>query len=168
MRQVLQSYHRHFDEKPRRVVIHKTSRYWPEELAGFKAALEDVHSSDFLAIERRGIRFLRFGAEPPVRGTVIYLARRNYLVYTRGYVPYLRMYPGIEIANPLEVVEHHGDTSAERVCSEILALTKLNWNTSAFASAEPDHHRILETGSDHSERIATRDRPAGKMPGFYI
>ena len=39
--------------------------------------------------------------------------------------------------NPLEVVEHFGDSAADRVCSEILSLTKLNWNTSAFASADP-------------------------------
>jgi hypothetical protein len=43
----------------------------------------------------------------------------------------------MRIPNPLEVVEHFGDSSAERVCSEILALTKLNWNTCKFSSADP-------------------------------
>ncbi len=167
MEQVLETYHRHFDDRPRRVVVHKTSRYWPDELAGFKSGLADVHSSDFLAIERRGIRFLRLGSEPPVRGTVIHLARRNYLVYTRGYVPFLRLYPGMRIPNPLEVVEHHGDTSAERVCSEILALTKLNWNTCAFASADP-----VTIG--FSKQVATilKEMPEGIKPleryRFYI
>ena len=80
---------------------------------------------------------MRLGKEPPVRGTVIELGRRDYLVYTRGYIPFLRAYPGMRIPNPLEVVEHHGDSSAEKVCAEILALTKLNWNTCAFASADP-------------------------------
>ncbi|MGE0608158.1 MAG: hypothetical protein AB7O62_13770 [Pirellulales bacterium] len=137
LRQVLELYKEHFNGPPNRVVIHKTSRYWPEELTGLRAALGDVHSYDFLAIERRGIRFLRMGKEPPVRGSVIQLAKRNYLIYTQGYVPFLRQYPGPGIPNPLEIVEHHGDSSAERVCSEILALTKLNWNTCKFASAEP-------------------------------
>jgi len=80
---------------------------------------------------------MRLGQEPPIRGTVIQLAKTNYLVYTQGYVPFLRQYPGPRIPNPLEVVEHHGDSSAQRVCSEILALTKLNWNTCKFASSEP-------------------------------
>lgn len=137
LRNVLELYRHHFGGPPNRVVVHKTSRYWPQELAGLRAALDDVHSYDFLAIERRGIRFLRLGKEPPVRGTVVQLAKRNYLIYTQGYVPFLRQYPGPRIPNPLEVVEHHGDSSAERVCSEILALTKLNWNTCKFASAEP-------------------------------
>ena len=137
LRKVIELYKIHFNGPPHRVVVHKTSRYWSEELAGFKAALGDIHSYDFLALERRGIRFLRLGHEPPVRGTVIELGRRDYLIYTRGYIPYLRIYPGMRIPNPLEVVEHYGDSSAEKVCAEILALTKLNWNTCAFASADP-------------------------------
>lgn len=137
LQRVLKLYGDHFNGPPNRVVIHKTSRYWPDELEGFKRALGDVHSYDFLALERRGIRFLRLGKEPPVRGTVIQLAKRNYLIYTQGYIPFLRQYPGPRIPNPLEVVEHHGDSSPERVCSEILALTKLNWNTCKFASSDP-------------------------------
>lgn len=119
------------------MVLHKTSRYWPDEFAGFRAGLGAIHSHDFLAVERRGVRFLRLGHEPPVRGTMIELGRRNYLVYTQGYIPFLRSYPGPRIPNPLEIVEHHGDSAADVVCSEILALTKLNWNTCAFAGGSP-------------------------------
>ena len=167
MNLVLERYRKHFDDVPRRVVIHKTSRYWPEEIAGFKAALADVHSHDFLAIERRGIRFLRLGAEPPIRGTVVYLARRDYLIYTHGYVPYLRTYHGMRIPNPLEVVEHHGDTSADRVCSEILALTKLNWNSCAFAAADP-----ITIGFSKEVSTILKEMPDGVDPlekyKFYI
>lgn len=137
LRQVLDLYAEHFGDPPKRVVLHKTSRFWPDELAGFRSGLGSIHSHDFLALERRGVRFLRLGHEPPVRGTMIELGRRNYLVYTRGYIPFLRVYPGTRIPNPLEVVEHYGDSAADTVCSEILALTKLNWNTCAFASGSP-------------------------------
>jgi hypothetical protein len=134
----LDLYRQHYQNRPpTRVVIHKTSRYWPEELEGFKAGLSDIHSYDFLALERRGIRFLRLGHEPPIRGTVVQLAKRNYLIYTQGYVPFLRAYPGMRVPNPLEVVEHWGDSSPDKVCSEILALTKLNWNTCSYGSGDP-------------------------------
>jgi hypothetical protein len=63
--------------------------------------------------------------------------RRNYLIYTRDYIPFLRAYPGVRIPNPLEVVEYIGDSSADKICSEILALTKLNWNNRGFASGSP-------------------------------
>lgn len=134
----LHLYGQHFRDRPAtRVVVHKTSRFWPDELEGFKAGLSGIHSYDFLALERRGIRFLRLGYEPPIRGTVIQLAKRDYLLYTQGYVPFLRAFPGMRVPNPLEVVEHWGDSSAERVCSELLALTKLNWNTCSYGSGDP-------------------------------
>lgn len=135
---VLALYKEHFYGNPNRVVLHKTSRYWRDELKGFRAALGDnIHTYDFLALERRGLRFLRLGMEPPLRGTVIQIGTRNYLIYTQGYLPFMRQYPGMRIPNPLEVVEHHGDSSADRVCGEILALTKLNWNSCKFASSNP-------------------------------
>jgi hypothetical protein len=137
LRQVLRLYEKQFGGTPSRVVVHKTSRYWPEELQGFEAALGDIRLYDLLALERRGIRFLRLGHEPPIRGTMIQLGRRDFLLYTTGYVPFLRVYPGLRIPNPLEVVEHYGTTAPDTLCSEILALTKLNWNSCAFAGGDP-------------------------------
>lgn len=133
----IELYQAHFGQRPVRVVVHKTSRFNIGELRGMRAALQGIASFDLLALQRRGIRFFRMGYEPPVRGTVVQLGRRDYLLYTRGYLPSLRMYPGMRVPTPLEVVEHHGDSSAEKVCSEILALTKLNWNSCAFANADP-------------------------------
>ncbi len=153
----LAMYEKHFGRAPSRIVVHKTSRYWPEELNGFRAGLGNVKSFDLLALDRRGIRFLRLGKEPPIRGTVIELARRNYLVYTRGYIPFVRGYPGMRVPNPLEVVEHHGDSTGEKVCSEILALTKLNWNNCGFASGSP----ITTAFSKQVGRILT-ELPTGQ------
>jgi len=54
-----------------------------------------------------------------------------------GIHSYLRAYPGKRIPRPLEIVEHHGVSPAETVCQEVLALTKLNWNSCTFASSIP-------------------------------
>ena len=161
LEQVLDTYHRHFSVLPRRVVVHKTSRYWEDERQGFLDALSSVPSHDLLAIERRGVRFFRLGVEPPVRGSVVQLGDRNYLVFTRGYVPFLRAYPGLRVPNPLEVVEHWGDSSPNRVCSEILSLTKLNWNTSAFASADP-----ITIGFSREVATIIKELPEGVQPHF--
>ena len=137
LKQAIALYEKHHGGPPHRVVVHKTSRYWPEELRGFRRALGNIYHYDFLALETLGTRFLRIGKRPPLRGTVIQLAPRNYLLYGNGYVPYLRCYPGKRLPRPLEIVEHHGDSPATTVCAEILALTKLNWNSCAFGSSEP-------------------------------
>lgn len=161
LEQVLHLYQQHFSVLPRRVVVHKTSRYWDDEKQGFLDALSGVPSYDLLAIERRGIRFFRLGSEPPVRGTVVQLGDRDYLVFTRGYVPFLRAYPGLRVPNPLEIIEHWGDSSADRVCSEVLALTKLNWNSSAFASADP-----ITIGFSREVATIIKELPEGVQPHF--
>ena len=122
---------------PSRVVVHKTSRFWPEEIAGLKKALAGVTLHDFLALEFLGTRFMRAGEHAPLRGTVVQLQPRNYLVFTQGYVPFFRIYPGMRIPHPLEVVEHHGDSTPQQVCEEILTLTKLNWNNCSFGGGLP-------------------------------
>ncbi len=137
MRRAIELYNRHVNQPPVRVVVHKTSRYWKEELAGLKKAIEGIHSYDFVAFGKRNIRFLRYGKYPPLRGTVIQISDRNYLLYTRGYIPYLKTYPGARAPWPLEIIEHMGDSSIDIVCTEILALTKMNWNSAEFSLANP-------------------------------
>jgi hypothetical protein len=122
---------------PKRVVLHKTSRYWPEELRGFKAALGEVYHYDFLTLESSRIRFMRLGRRPPLRGTVIQIGDGNYLLFGNGFIPYLRAYPGRRVPRPLEILEHHGVSPAQTVCQEVLALTKMNWNNCSFGSSIP-------------------------------
>jgi len=138
MRDVIELYKRqNRNSLPRRIVVHKTSRFWDEELDGFKQASDSVPEVDFVSLGWRGIQFYRPGTYPPVRGTYVKMSGTNHLLYTVGYVPYLRTYPGSRVPQPLEVLEHYGDSSWDRVLKEILALTKMNWNTAAFACSEP-------------------------------
>jgi hypothetical protein len=104
------------------------------------------------------LRFFRTGKQPPLRGTSIVLGDRNYLVYLTGYIPYLKTYPGMHVPRPLEVMEHHGVSPPQTVCAELLALTKLNWNSCAFGSGLPITIRfarsvgkILTEASDQKE-----------------
>jgi hypothetical protein len=137
LEQALSLYEQHHHVKPSRVVLHKSSRYWPEELSGFRKALGNTYSYDLLTIEKLDTRFMRLGKEPPLRGTVINLAHRHHAVFTVGYVPYFRTYPGMRIPGPIEILEHYGDSTTQQICSELMALTKINWNSCAFASSDP-------------------------------
>jgi hypothetical protein len=119
------------------VVIHKTSRYWPEELAGFNKALGNVSRADFLALEHLDHRFMRCGKEPPLRGTVISLTDTHHVIYTQGYIPFLRTYPGMRISKAHWRSSTPRDSSAALIFEEILALTKVNWNSCFFGSSMP-------------------------------
>lgn len=138
MQDVLELYKRqNRGSLPTRIVVHKSSRYWDEELAGLKDACRMVPRKDFVALGWRGIQFYRPGKYPPLRGTYIKFSDSNFLLYTTGFVPYLRTYPGARAPQPIEILEHHGDSPWNVVLQEILALTKLNWNTADFGGSQP-------------------------------
>jgi hypothetical protein len=138
MTDVLGEYQKQMRQLPRRLVVHKSSRYKPEELQGLEKAAEKIKLKDFVAIETRGIRFMRKkGIYPPIRGTVIQIGPSDYLLFTKGYSHYLETYPGLRVPTPIEVVEHFGDASLETICQEIFALTKMNWNSADFCIRSP-------------------------------
>lgn len=135
---VLHEYEKQMRQLPRRLVVHKTSRYKPDELTGFEKAANKIQLKDFVTIETRGIRFMRKkGIYPPLRGTVIQIGSTDYLLYTKGYSHYLETYPGLRVPTPIEIVEHHGDASMETICQEIFSLTKMNWNSASFCIRSP-------------------------------
>jgi hypothetical protein len=86
-----------------------------------------------MAMSCAGTQFYRFGDYPPLRGTFVKFDDTALLLYTTGHIPYLRTYPGARVPQPLEVTEHHGDSSWDVILREILALTKMDWNTADFA-----------------------------------
>jgi len=59
------------------------------------------------------------------------------LLYTKAYIPFMRLYPSPRIPRPLEILQHDGDTPIEIILQEILALCKLNWNSADFTSVLP-------------------------------
>jgi hypothetical protein len=135
---VLDVYEKQVGAKPRKVVLHKTSRYTEKERVGFEMALADhaAHHA-LLTITRRGIFCLRPGYKAVLRGTAVDFGEKKGLVYTTGYAPFLRCYSGFRIPQPLEVTENWGSLTFRECAEDILRLTKLNWNTSAFCTHDP-------------------------------
>lgn len=125
------------EAKPKRVVVHKTSGFRDEEIRGFSETLNAAGiMCDLITLRKSGLRLLRYGQMPVPRGSFFSVAEKYYL-YTKGYIPELKTYPGSHVPAPLEVIRAVGDSSYKEVCKEILALTKLNWNTADFCSGLP-------------------------------
>lgn len=122
---------------PSRIVVHKSSQFWEDELAGFEDGSHDIPQKDFVAFGSRAIQFYRPGGYPAVRGTYIKFSDSEFALYTSGYIPFLRTYPGPRVPRPLEILEHHGDSEWDVMLREVLALTKLNWNTADFCCSYP-------------------------------
>ena len=59
------------------------------------------------------------------------------LLFTRGSVPIYRTYPGLREPRPIMIRPYSLDTPMSDVAMDILALTKMNWNTTQFDGALP-------------------------------
>lgn len=137
VKKAIDAYQSNKDSLPRRIVIHKTSRFTEAEIEGFQAGANGIPKIDLIALGSRNLKLVRWGHEPPIRGTMVRLPDRSILLYTHGYIPYLDVYPGPRVPSPLEILEHHGTSSIDTICREILALTKLNWNFAKFCIKAP-------------------------------
>ncbi len=125
--------------QPNRIVVYKTSFFSEEEKKGFDEAIASFGElkKDYVGISKNtSLRFLRTGKYPVLRGTIVSLTPTECLLYTSGYIPRIRTYPGHRVPKPLYIT-HYGDSEIDFVCKEILGLTKLNWNTTAFSKQLP-------------------------------
>ena len=133
--------------KLRRIVIHKTTPFTPQEIAGFTEALEGIEDIELLQIQGispyRAIKYFKNqeGIKPynyPIeRGTTIKLSEDSFLLWTHGCVisqdlgngksNYYKGSRGIPI--PVLVKRFYGKASGDTLVKEILMLTKMNWNS---------------------------------------
>jgi hypothetical protein len=132
-------YRREHGNTPARVLVHKTSYFDDAEIEGCRAAAqaERIEMLELVGVKRSGVRLLRGGALPPLRGTTLSLDERTGLVYLRGSVPYYRMYPGMYIPSPIEFVRNDGESTLTDLAQELLELSKLNFNNTQFDGGEP-------------------------------
>jgi hypothetical protein len=136
MSEALKTYIQRADRPPVRVTIHKTTPFSEEEKRGFNTAIGKL-SRDFVTVSPyHDFRFVRSGQYPVLRGTIVHLTDNKCLLFTSGYIPRVRTYPGHRIPKPL-LITHYGDSEMKEVCKEIMGLTKLNWNTTAFSTYFP-------------------------------
>lgn len=79
----------------------------------------------------------RYGQNPVLRGTALLVDDRSAYLWTVGYTPRLETYPGREVPNPLTVKVRRGDAKIETVLEDLMALTKLNYNSAGFSDGLP-------------------------------
>ena len=141
---------------PERVVVHKTTAFREDEIAGVSDALAAVKERECVevtadvpwrgvwlqAARRNGTR-----SEPdmfPVhRGAMLPLSGTAALVWVAGNAPSAAQrggnyyQGGKSIPSPLRITRHMGQGPLENIAAEVLALTKLDWNNDALYNPIP-------------------------------
>jgi hypothetical protein len=136
---VLAEYTGRNGEPPKRVVLHKSSRFWQEEQEGFHLAFKDVPVVDLIALSPSSVRLVTHASYPPSRGTLLSVDEARHYLFTSGYLPELGTYPGPHIPIPVELTVHGESTFAQvrEAAVDALGLGRLNWNTSDLRSSQP-------------------------------
>ncbi len=165
---VLKKYEEVRGQLPRRVIIHKSSRYDPAERKGFLGALKQVAQSDLVALSpRSNVRLIRAGSYPPIRGTSFRAGKVTHL-YTTGYLPSVGGFQQGHVPSPLELTDHVGDTSHTHLMQEILALTKMNWNSAKMYGLMPITLRFSRLVGDILREFTLESGEPSPKYKFYM
>jgi hypothetical protein len=124
---------------PARIVLHKSSHFSDGEKEGFISGIDKhgVSEYDFMSIRSSETRLYRIGSYPPLRGMLWDLDELNHVMYTRGSVYFYETYPGMYIPHPILFKTESSERPFYELAKEILALTKMNWNSTQFDHALP-------------------------------
>ena len=145
---------RHAGRSPRRVMVHKTTEFKPDEVDGCMDALHLCEAVDLVqVVEDVGWRGVRIegasratrgtpAAYPVSRGTVMGISPREALLWTHGdvrgvstrgsYFKGARSTP-----TPLRLVRHAGHGAWDDTARAVLGLTKMNWNNDSLYDTLP-------------------------------
>ncbi|MFH0299885.1 hypothetical protein AAFX91_22140 [Bradyrhizobium sp. 31Argb] len=145
----LAAYKKHHQNFPARVIVLKTSRFRDKEAEGILAAIEEAGAElrDLVWVqESYSVKVLRDGNYPVMRGTFVELDGKG-LLYTNGSIPYYGTYPGLYDPRPLLLCPYKGhDSTIAQIAAEVLALTKVNWNSNPNEPEAGHSHSCCEGG----------------------
>jgi hypothetical protein len=126
-------------QPPRELFIHGRAFFSDDEWAGFSEAI-DGSKTKLVGVKIRTenhFRAYRLGSRPVLRGSAYVLHPKAAYLWTRGYSPRVRTYVGREVPRPLRIDILRGECPIETVLQDVLALTKVNYNTCLLADGMP-------------------------------
>ena len=98
-----------------------------------------------------------------MRGTLLHIDDATGVLYTTGYIPYFETFPSMAIPRPLEISVYEQESSLKKICEEILALTKLNFNNCNYYDSLPITIRFAQKVGEITQYI----EPGVKAPDRY-
>lgn len=139
VRRCIETYERRHGKPPAELFIHGRTHFNKGEIAGFREGAPDTTNICGIQIRRpNDLKLYRAdGRRVILRGLGMKTGDRTGYLWTSGYIPHLKTYPGREVPTPLKVRVVFGDTPLEQVLSDIMSLTKLNFNTCIYGDGFP-------------------------------
>jgi hypothetical protein len=146
---VLETYRDKFGSYPRELFINGKTKFGQDEWDAFsEAAPPDTNIVGVRIRPTYGdVKLFRDGDYPCIRGTAMILGDQDAFLWTSGYIPRIDTYMGPETPNPISVtvLRATGDNpDIEVVLSDIMKLTKINYNSAGFSDSLPATIRFAD------------------------
>ena len=139
LKQALESYKAQNNMYPKEVFIHAKTNFNKEEWMAFKEVTPD--ETNLVGITIKNTKPLKLykqeGDYPILRGNAFVVDEKSAFLWTLGYVPKIQTSLSMEVPNTLFIQINKGEADILQVLKDILALTKLNYNTCIFADGQP-------------------------------
>lgn len=158
--------HRHL---PARIIVQKTSPFDEFERDGMLEAADQLglDSCEMVWVTNPTTRLYRDGYHPPRRGTYLELAPDHGVLYTRGSVEWYETYAGMYVPRPIALRAAHIERGLRDVAEEVLALSKMNWNSTRFDGRLPITLRTARQVADIIKQLGPQD-PVEPNYGYYM
>ena len=146
-------FYKSFSELPKRVVVHKRTPFRRDEVKGL---VESLSSAGVKNIELLEIIYednlkcfalnescTRVDGYPVRRGMCFPIDNNTMYLFTHGIAPSVispnrKYFQGVKsVPLPLKVVNHYGSGDMAQIATEILGLSKMNWNSFGLYSKLP-------------------------------
>lgn len=132
--------------QPRELFIHGKTFFNDDEWKGFQDAVSVQTNIVCVRIQNaKDLKIFRFGRHPMLRGTALIRSAKTGYLWTRGYIPYFKTYPGRETPTPLRIDIVRGEASLQDVMRDVFGLTKLNFNACIYGDGQPVTLRFADS-----------------------
>lgn len=146
-------FYKSFSDLPKRVVIHKRTPFRQEEIKGLVDSLSSAGIKDIGLIEITYEEHLKCFAMnqyhsnvdgfPVLRGMCFPISNNAMYLYTHGISPSVKspgrryIQGGKAVPIPLKIVQHYGSSNMAQIATEVLGLSRMNWNSFNLYSKLP-------------------------------
>ena len=124
---------------PAELFLHGRTAFNDEEWEGLVDAV-DPKKTTLVGVRiktEKVLKVYRRGSHPVLRGLAYVQDDQTAYLWTSGFSPRIQTYDGKEVPRPLLIDVCRGEANIETVLADIMALTKLHYNTCKFGSGSP-------------------------------
>ena len=165
---VLNTYRETSGKVLKEVFLHYRISINDEEYEGFRDACpEDAKLIAIRIRPEREVRLFREGTRPVRRGLLWRTSEKSCYLWPSGFKPRLGTYDGSETPVPLAIDLERGKGDITQVATDILGLTKLNFNECKYGDSQPVTIGFSEAVGEILVSNPTIKKPNPKFK-FYI